>query len=283
MHGPISFVASADLGPLGPSESEPVVVNWHWTDDTPAFAGVARWALILGLLLVVKANRNWQAWLILIPFALLGEFACDWINPHLTFLSMRPVRFGLGFQWLATAWTTLWLVSPWLARCRPLLAFVLALATGTAIGAANHFGLYGHRELGPPLTTCAAWLLALLTAFALSGLSCRQTNGAGRFLAWLIPWLVIGTVVGLTSEYVWLDYHPTPGSRPMMVPTIISNLELMSLSEAAILYLWNLPFLCLAFWLPTYRERFTSVLRLPHQSPSATPTAAGTETDNASA
>jgi hypothetical protein len=265
---------------LGPSESEPAVVEWQWHDDVPGYAGVARWALIGVLLVLVKANRNWRAWTILIPFYLLGEIVWPWVERLFSFLSPGSGQYGLPFQWLVVAWTALWLLGPWLAKCRPPLAFVLALVLGAAIGLANGFVLYEQRHLGRPLTIYAVWLFALLLAFALSGLSCRKTYGAGRFLAWLVPWLVVGVAIGLVCEHLWLSLYVPGRLRPLAISYLMPQLALMSLCGAATLYLSNLPFMYLAFRCPPYRDRFRKILRSaafapPAMNPSGTPSGQG--------
>jgi hypothetical protein len=64
LDGPLSIVASFDLGKYGPGKTEPILVEWHWyCHFWPQYAG---WILILALLILVKENRSWQAWTILI-------------------------------------------------------------------------------------------------------------------------------------------------------------------------------------------------------------------------
>jgi hypothetical protein len=265
---------------LGPSETEPAIVEWHWYDDLAGYAGVARWALILFLLVLVKGNRNWRAWTILIPFYLLGEIVWPWVQRLEPFLSPGSGQYGLPFQWLAVAWTALWLLGPWLAKCRPPLAFVLALVLGATIGLANHFGLKEQRHLSQPLTTYAVWFFALLSAFTLSGVSCRRSYRPGRFLAWLVPWLVVGVAMGLACEHFWLSWYVPSRWRPLPISYLMPQLALMSWCGTAALYVLNLPFMYLAFRCPPYRDRFRKILRLaasapPAMNPSGTPSGQG--------
>ncbi len=58
------IVAAQKIAGVGTCASDPVVIDWHWYYGA---ATEAPWALIALLLVVPKANRNRQAWLILIP------------------------------------------------------------------------------------------------------------------------------------------------------------------------------------------------------------------------
>jgi hypothetical protein len=266
----LTFVAFSDLGKLGPGQSEQAVVEWHWYDHLPGFSG---WALIAALLILVKENRNRQAWSIVILFLLLSEVVWPW-GERLFSLSSTTVQiYGDAFQWLVVVWTALWLVSPWLARCRPAVAFLLALIMAATVGALAQYGLDQRLYLGISLLSYAVAAFTLLVAVPLSGLCCRKRYRPGRFMAWLVPWLIAGSVLGLTSEIVW------ESSRHGQIPSILALLPRFGLiggCMAGILYLFNLPFMYLAFRSPVYRDRFQKLLRLhDYVSPTALTSDAG--------
>ena len=195
-------------------------------------------------------------------------------------LFAESVRCELAFQWLVVAWTALWLVSPWLARCRPPAAFALALMFAAAIGFGEYFGIYQNHGIGQPLTSYMAWVLAISTAVALTAISCRKTYRPGRFLLRLALWLIVAAIGCVIGEHIlgslWL---PGAGRRPNLMASM-PNLILLSLCTAAVLYVFNLPYLCLAFCVGPYRDRFQKVLRLSADSWRATtPLAAPTASD----
>ena len=128
--GPLSFVASADLGDMGRRQSQPVLVDWHWYDQFSDFSG---WVLIGVLLVLVKENRNRQALTILIPFVFLSEILWPWIAYFLALQSVDTSQLNYPYQWLLVTWTSLWLMSPWLARFRPAATIGLGLVLAAAV------------------------------------------------------------------------------------------------------------------------------------------------------
>jgi hypothetical protein len=266
----LSVVASSDLGDLGPSESEPAAVEWQWHYHLPGFAG---WALIAVLLIFVRENRNRSAWLILIPFLLLGEVIWPWTVRLFGLSSRSDGDFGLVLHWLLVGWTAIWLLSPWLARRRPAVALVLAAAIMAMVGIAGQLGHLLGAEipftflqrmfLGESIMVYLISAFALLAAFVLSGRSCRCRYSPRRFLARLAPWLFIAIFAGCICVYAWMYLSRySIESVPPIVPILI-RLVVISLCLAGILYLVNLPFMTLAFRCPEYRERFCRILRLP--------------------
>jgi hypothetical protein len=256
---------------LGPSKSEPVSIEWHWYYHLPNFAG---WGLILVLLLLVKENRDLHAWTILIPFLLLSEILWPWMDRLFSLSSPSMEHYGASLQWLLVGWTAIWLLGPWLARVRPLLNFALAVMLAALIGVAAQFGSYGNAYLNMQLLDYAVWMFALLVAMVFSAACCRKKYSPRRFLAWLVPWMVVGVTVGIACEFAWLLLpRYLAGGRPPDL-SLLSRLVIACLCEAGILYVLNLPFMILAFRVPTYRERFRRVLRLPlppDASPAAVP------------
>ena len=264
--GPLQIVASADLGAMGQRQSQPLLVPWHWYDQLSGFAG---WALLGVLLLLVKENRNREALTILIPFVLLSEILWPWTAYLLAVLSVDTGQIGYPVQWLLVAWTALWLLSPWLARFRPALAIGWALALAAAVGAAAEFGFSQRFAFGPVLMNYAILILALLLAFVLSGFCCRRNYAPGRFLLWLVPWLILGVALGAMGELLRL-YVSGYGRVPLAaIMELLPPLVVSSLCFAGALYLLALPYLYVAFHSALYGERFHELLRLPEYVPPA--------------
>lgn len=254
-------MASADLGDLGPSQSEPAVVEWRWYYHLPGFAG---WALIVALLVLVRENRNRSAWLILIPFLLLGEVIWPWTVRLLALSSGAERRFGLPLQWLLVAWTALWLLSPWLARRRPVPAVFFVAALVTMVGIAAQLGVF----LGGESSTYLIAATALPAAFVLTRWSCRKNYRPRRFLAWLGPWLAVGVIAAWSCDTICVFASQADGRLASSLLRILPQLAVVSVCLAGILYLVNLPFMYLALHCPAYRDRFHKVLRLPASSES---------------
>jgi hypothetical protein len=271
MRGPLSLVATLDLGGLGPHKSEPVPVEWQWYYHLPSFAG---WALIGLLLVLVKENRTLQAWTILIPFLLLSEILWNWIERLL--LLFMPAgamdHTGHSLQWFLVAWTALWLISPWLARVPRLLSFVLAAAVVALIGIGAQFAVDRRVHLSLTLTDYGVLAYSLLLAIALGRMSCRKRYSPRRFLAWLVPWMIVGASVGIAGEIAATLLPQYLAGRGPPFFLLLPRLAIGCLCVAAIIYVLNLPFMILVFRVPEYRKRFENVLRLPPRAcPAAVP------------
>jgi hypothetical protein len=220
--------------------------------------------LILALLVLVKENRKWQAWLILVPFVLLNNILWPSIEGPFTWLcatllagsSAYALSCAASLRWLIAALAAIWLMSPWLARCQAIVGAILAVGVALSGGIATCALAYGFDSPGHiALVLYAAWVIALAVAFALSRLCCRRLFGRPRFLGWLLLWVVI-VVGGLFGLCGAISLASSPGS--LLLPTALPALPL-----AITVYLVNLPFMVLLFASPFYRDRFCRLLRLP--------------------
>ncbi len=258
LNGPLQAVVGPPLGELA-APIEPVALEWHWYDHLPGFSG---WVLILAILLVVKENRNRQAWLILIPFLLLSEALWPWIASLFSLNSVGGLHTAVAYQSLIVAWTAIWLLGPWLARLRPVVALSVALGLAATLGVVAQSGLRGYWYFSPPgLVEDLVGSGALVLSFALSGFSCRKRYVAWKFSLWLLFWLAVTVFMGRAAEPVW---HYLPWSMWWRaIPSILPGIGITSVCLAGGLYLINLPYLILAARSPLYHDRFFRLLRLP--------------------
>jgi hypothetical protein len=261
LNGPLKAVVGPPLGDLA-SEIEPALLEWHWYYHLPDFAG---WALILALLVLVKDNRNWQAWIILIPFALLSEVLWPWVESLFSLGSLSREHVAAAFQSLIVAWTALWLLGPWLARCRPTFAVILALGLTAMLGMGAQRALRGYWPFGLTLVEDLVASLPLVLAFVLSGLCCRRRYTPWKFSLWLLFWLPAAVLTGVACEVAGI-FAQQP-ERLSTLPAMLPRLAIAALSLAGPLYLFNLPYMLLAAKCPLYRDRFCKVLRLPTALP----------------
>ncbi len=252
----MKVVAYQGIGQLGDEESKPAFVQWQWAYYLPS---LLIW-LIVGLLLVVpKANRNRQAWLILIPPVLVITL---WPMPFrlMPMPAEFALSFGLVFVSLAKAWTVVWLIGHWLARLHPLFSFLLTLAVMPAVGALCFLGEYGAIATDELLRWSIAFGIlpfVLLAAMALSRFHCRKRYGPRRFMVWLLLWTVVPLVVLIGGTSL-----PSLDAELIVLLWVFLRGMIMALFLAGMLYLVNLPFMILAFKSPFYRERFLAAFRL---------------------
>jgi hypothetical protein len=251
----LRIVASKAGGEQGSSESQPLVFHWRWYYHVPSWP---LGGLIFLLLLVPKANRNRQAWLILAP---LGLVLLVWRMP-LTLLSAPPSPTEtLGFFVVsgAMAWSVVWLLGHRLGTGHRVVTSLLLWAVMFALGLASYFCHFEDtEELAPVSISYAVLVLILLAAMMLAGRRCRKTYAPRRFLLWHLAWLGVLT---LTLPLAFLATLLATGAEFRLVLMVLP-ITAMSLFLGGILCLVNLPFLVLAFKCPLYQERFQKLFRV---------------------
>jgi len=274
-HGPLEIVASHDLGELGQVESEPVVLRWRWYYHFPL---AILWIPLALLLIGVKENRKWQAWLILMAiFAAMvfwGMLVRLFMMPS---FASDPITFLFGA--VAMSWAAVWLLGPWLAPHGWFGRLLLALGTMLVMGVLAHCANYGIALPSSSQSFAigfGAASLALPLAVALSGLCCRRHGRPRIFMGWLFLWTSLGGIVGMLVSSVAATIVMLPWEGPFQAMGMLVLMIAGSLLGGAFfgigIYLTNLPFMVLAFRNPLYRERFYRVLSLPAPAiPGASP------------
>ena len=218
------------------------------------------------LLILPKDNRHWQSWLILLPLPVMPIF---WQVLE----QLLPMSPGTGqlmswlFGTLLSAWVALWLLAPRFYGRHPVVAIALALAVVHAIAGVSywgHFGFTAMAESSPMWIMYSSSVCALLLGMVLSARSCRRFYSPKRFMLYLLLWIaaIFGIVGALTLAYEAVQMGM---SFVSFLPMMIVAMTMSTLVMGGFLYVMNLPFLVLAFYCPTYRNRFHNVFRLPER------------------
>lgn len=267
--GPLSIVASQDIGDLGPRDSAPAPIEWRWYYHVPS---LGLWGVLVALLVLVKPNRRVQAWLILLP-VLAVVLAGSMLARLLSLPPSAAESFGGFLVALAAAWAAVWLLAPWLAARRVAAGIPLALAVMLVVGAVFFvsvcdFGSIG--ELSFWIVVHLAGALALVVATVLAARRCRSGYRPRPFMAWLLLWMLVVPIVGIPVAALLTGLFTGGGLMEfvaMLIMAVFSSL-IGGVMLGMVLYLLNLPFLFLALRNSFYRERFQSALRL---KPAAVP------------
>ena len=282
--GPLRIVASQEITGVGTCVSDPVVVDWHWYYNA---ATAAPWALIALLLVVPKANRNRQAWLILIP-------------PVAVLIVWRGLALLLGVSVAseqqtsclvmsaAMAWTAVWLLGHWLRSRYSTVRFFSILAVMAGVGALSLFCSGAGDDSSMPLVAFAVYyglvVVGLVAAMMLAGRFCRKRFSGLRFGLWLLLWIEVVTVgvpmLIFLGVFGWMAIAEGPSARfaggLIVIPVMMAML-------AGIVYVFNLPFLIVGTRSTLYRRRLEGMFRgspKPDVSATATsPFAACVETE----
>ena len=242
------IVGSHEIANYGLLISEPVTVHWHWWYT---FRTWPLWAMLLLLLVVPKANRRPQAWLILIPLALVlivWRMPVRWFSLSDELASqIEFVVFSLGL-----AWSMVWLVGHWMREYSRISTFFFILIGMVAIGWVSawcHFNDAAYCFL----YSVASGILAFLLAASMQLASRRMRSNASLpyFSLWLMLW-TWGMATIMISPFVVLMLF----ARPLGALFVFAVVPLL---YGGSLYLCNLPFVILAFKSPFYRDRFDAL------------------------
>ncbi len=242
-------------------------VPWRWWYRVPS---LGLWALIALLLVVRRANRRWQAWLILVP-PVVVLLLWQMLAALLVALASMPTSVAESFGFFVVSgvlgFTALWLLADWLLRPSRIVAPLVALAIMLAAGAIAYQGYFG-AELTDNVFLMIPYgisVLVLLTAIGLSAI-CSGSYRPVRFAAWLALWSVVGAVLAMVIT-VLVMVIVNPAEIPVgNLALLLLPILVMAPIWGAILYLGGLPFMILAFNCPFYRKRFQDALRLKERS-----------------
>ena len=243
---------------MGPREGPPTKFAWQWYYHLPS---LVFWGLVILPLVLVKENRCWRAWAILIPLvAILLIF-----RTIANLISLSPATTeGLGtpLATLATAWAIVWLLAPWLPPRHWVLAVVCALIVMLATGLLSYACSVGleYSDILPTLVIYYAIAsLGLLLPMAVSGRFCRKAYSPGAYMAWLLLWTVLTLMVGMFMFAIWTAFLASSLHILILAPIIV---VVAGGVGGTVLYLLNLPFMLLAFGNSFYRARFCHVFGL---------------------
>lgn len=257
----MKFVATQDLGALGPDRTKPRLRGWSWWYNVPY---LALWAAVVLALVLPENNRNRQAWLILIPMFLVLLL---WRMPVrlVSLPGSSAAFFGLMATSLAIGWTLVWLLSNRLVRGHAQNDFFRAAAVMLVIGVWAYLADYGFAVNAGMVQSTVAFGVSAVALLAAMGLARRFSGEAyrpGPLMGWLfLSMLLTAAVAALAS--MSLTFLPSLAILgPLVLLMLLVSTAFMSIFLAISLYLFNLPFMLLAFKSPFYRDRFEAALRL---------------------
>lgn len=249
--GALDLESSFELYELGPERGQPVTIHWPWTNHL--------WSILpLGLLalpLLLRRNRNRGAAAIWLPVLAIYYswlplyWAFGNLNPQLE-VALGVFAVGLGVTctlvpWIATGprWRN-WL----LALISTLAVEALALALFSA-GALELFSATGVPVVMPAMVTGI-----VVTSAALAGRAFQGQTSSGRFLARFLLWLLLSacaTVIAIAiAQEAVVEASGFDAFLFLISALMMSIIALVSVA----------PFLLLARFSETYRERFRVAL-----------------------
>lgn len=255
--GKLSVIASHDIGALAPQNGSPVIFNWS------VFINLIQllpWVLMLSLFLL-KDNRKWQAWMILIPVIIVyaGFILARRMIPFMDNYATQIIG------WLALGVAFIMLLSNKLKARSRLVVFFLSLGIMFVVGVVNALSssYMSFSELG----VFSLINYGIVTFIMLGGMSLtrflnrilgRKRNTLKHFIFSLPVVLLLVSVVILWIFYtVWffsgVDLYWGMG---ILMDSLVYGTIL-----GIILYYILFPFLIMAFYNSVYRIRLQAVFR----------------------
>ena len=262
--GKLKVIASHDIGALGPREGEPVTYNWSFLIS---LFRMLPW-LTLIILLLLRPNREWKAWLVIIPLIVvyLGLFLLERV------LALIPSEASPVIAWLGLGLTLLLLLSFKLKSLPRMVSFLLAVAI---MMGAWVLGILSYTSL-----SLSSDVLIYLLIYGLGSIILLSGLGAARFFnrkqntfKWFIVrhpvWhLSVSMVCGLMAYAILILFGAPHGWAGGMV---IEGL-ILGVVAGLVLYCVSFPFLLFAFHSSVYRARLDSVFGFESvRSSSASP------------
>ncbi|MCJ7730129.1 MAG: hypothetical protein MUO27_09675, partial [Sedimentisphaerales bacterium] len=236
--------------------------HWRWYYSIPS---LVLWVVTVLAFILIKANRNPQALLILVPLLIVNVL---WLvfRKAMGFRSADAEMFGMVFHSLAVGITVLWLLANRLCNRNPLVTFLLAfviMAVLGLLGAVSYVGLeFSPRTIGG-LTLLGMLASAMLLSFGLTAWRCQNRYTGLRFVLYLAFWTA---AVWLATALIFFSIVLVIYRPP--IPLFAGMLQLLVVGSVlgVCVYVLVFPYMILAMSSSFFRERFYACLRLKNKN-----------------
>lgn len=246
--GDLTFVASKNLGTLGPVEGTPFTFPWR---RIYSFVPLLPWTLLL-LCLCLKPNRKPAAWLVWIPCLIVVAIVS----------SARSIPF-VGSQvpipiiWLGIALGCLWLLSYRLPVLGGMRAFVHSLGVLWLVGAISVIceagGAITAKMAGTVFANLIGYvILATATAIALALAVRIGRRQDSVFLLAVVFSLILACLSALPPALLAIFAMATQGA-------MLFSIVVFGAIAGIVFSIVVMPFLLLARWVPFYGERLMAI------------------------
>ncbi len=252
---------------MGPGDGAAVIYNWKWYYSVPA---LVLWVLLVLAIVLVKANRNPPALLVLVPL-LITNLLWSVFKKVMSFPSTQVEMFNMLFYSLTVGIAILWLLAHTLGNLNRFVTFLLALAIMAVVGLGgviSYTGLEFSQQTVGALMLLAVLIFAMLLGFVLAGWWCRKGYRPVSFMLWLAVWTVTANLVSMLVFYLIVfivQKVPVPIYKVLLtVPAVGAVLGILS-------YMVVFPYMILALRSAFFRERFFACLHLKSMPATTAP------------
>ena len=225
-------------------------------------SGLALWVVLLLVLVLVKANRNPRAWLILLP---LGAVFTLWgiIRSILPVPSELTAIFNQLLATLAIGFSGLLLLGHKIGNRNRFVTFVLALVFMVLLSITGSMSLSGtfSQKVTTYTIMSSATVVPVLLAFVFAALCCRKKFSYPRLTIWLGVWTTAGYEIFILV-YSIIGMITLGDSIPINKAQLLLGLLVGGLVTGGILFAILLPFMILAAKSGFFHDRLFACLRL---------------------
>lgn len=262
----MKFVATQDIGDLGPKESAPVTYTWSFVEN---LSGFAVWVFLLLAFILIKENRNGRALAILIPLVAVNLF---WIAiKKLTGMpSLSIAIFDVLFNSFTVGLAIVWLISHRFAGSNRFAVLVLSLIIMMltfAVAIVGFKGIDFDEEVLQMSILFGASAVAVMLSLVMAGLNCSRRYGAVKFMLWLGLWCVVLGSVAMVAFFIAAVIFAAAQGGHIDIASQLLQVAVMGLVLGGILYVLVLPYMILVLNNDMFRQRFYGCFRLREMLP----------------
>jgi hypothetical protein len=274
--GQLNIVPSADLGEIGPQQGEAIRYDWKWHYSA---AGFVIWLALILAAVLPKANHNVQVLWIFVPLVVVNllwlafKEASDMPSTVAIYYDTLVQSMVIG---LAVLWLVLYYLKKLVGAARFFIAFAIVFIVAS-LGILPYYIAYS-RDTFMFSVLFIVITLALLLAMTLSSILCRKRYTPGRFMLWLALWILIGSILSISTFYIVIRMTISSIPSWSYLLHVLLSATLTGSIFGILVYVLNLPFMILGFVSPFFRERFCACLNLK-STPTPEESVAGSNVD----
>jgi hypothetical protein len=260
-------VITCDIGEVGPAEGT-LFYDWKWYYSA---LGVILWIATIFVLVVLKSNRNPQAWLVFVP-VLVVFLAWTIFKKVVGANSTWTQLFDIIIDGLVFGQAIMWLLAEKISRKSRFVNCFVSLIVMIAVGAAAVASSLGFEFSAEGVAACVVMVilsLAIVCGQGLAGLMCRKKYGGVRYSLWTALWETVLIAVPIAAYGIFVVVMiATSRDNILQVFAVLAGVAVGATLLGAVVYGVSLPFLILLQRNRFWRERFWAWSQAARPEPS---------------
>ena len=256
---------TCDIGEVGPAEGT-LFYDWKWYYSA---LGVILWIATIFVLVVLKSNRNPQAWLVFVP-VLVVFLAWTIFKKVVGANSTWTQLFDIIIDGLVFGQAIMWLLAEKISRKSRFVNCSVSLIVMIAAGVAAVVSSLGWGFSMERITTFVAMAilsLAIVCGQGLAGLMCRRKYSVVKFSLWAALWEIALIAVPAAGFGIFAMVMMAARGDILQAFAVLAALAIYCVILGALVYGVSLPFLILVQRNRFWRERFCAWAQVVRPEP----------------